>query len=384
MIASKELRYWFISLLILSGCNKEEKKQNFTPVVGVIHVNEESVPLEFESAGKIYGALDIQVRAQVNGILKERRFIEGQYIKKGESLFLIDPAPYQAAVNRAEGNVAQAESEQRRTKRDFDRMEKLFKRKAVSQKEHDDALSALERAEANLKIAKAGLQEARINLEYTDVKAPISGYVRGEYQTIGNLVSVAGESSLLTSMVQLDKVRVNFSVADTFWKKAFELAENGMAIIPDISKLKVSVMLPNNKVHPQTGRIVFVDSAEDSITSTIAMRAEIPNKDASLTPGQFVRVKVSGASYKCPVVPNSCILASANGSVVFVVGENNKAQIRPVKVRLLGNKAIILDGLKAGEKVVYEGLIKVRDGAPITPVMKDKPAEKVNSAAKVK
>ena len=377
---SRKVLVGFI-ILSLSGCKKEQSKQaSYSPVVGVVEVKNESVPLEFEAAGKIYGFLDIQVRAQVNGILKERRFTEGQFVKKGESLFLIDPKPYEAALGRAEGALAQAESEKRRTERDFARMEKLYKSDAVSKKEYDDAMSAVERADANLKVARAGLKEAKINLGYTDVKAPISGYVRKECQTIGNLISTMGESSLLTSMVQLNPVKVEFAISGEFWRKTLQMATTGMATFPGVENLQVEIILPNGQKHPKKGKIIFVDNMEDLQTSTITIKAQIPNDDLSLTPGQFVRVKVTGSTYECPVVPNSCVLASPNGNIVYVIDSDKKASIRPVKIKLLGNKAVILEGLKAGETVVSEGLIKVRNGAPVTPVAKDKVDEQAKNS----
>lgn len=358
----------FTFVLMLTSC-KEEKKPAFAPVVGVVRVKTESIPLEFESAGKIYGALDIQVRAQVGGILKERRFVEGQYVNKGESLFLIDPLPYQAALSRAEGNLAQAESEQRRTDRDFKRMAKLFKSGAVSRKEYDDSLSAVERATANLKVAQAELQTAKINLEYTDVKAPISGFVRRESQTIGNLVSVAGESSLLTSMVQIDPVKVQFSVAGSFWRQIRSLKGESEQSIMD--SLQVHVLMPDGTTHPDLGKIIFVDNTEDPQTSTITIKAEIPNSEHKLMPGQFVRVRVTGRGYQRPVIPNSCILASPNENIVYVIDAENNASIRPVDVKLMENNCVVIKGLKDGEVVVSEGLIKVRDKAKVTPVFKD-------------
>lgn len=358
----------FTLALMLTSC-KEEKKPVFAPVVGVVRVKTKSIPLEFESAGKIYGALDIQVRAQVGGILKERRFVEGQYVNKGESLFLIDPLPYQAALSRAEGNLAQAESEQRRTDRDFKRMAKLFKSGAVSRKEYDDSLSAVERAVANLKVTQAELQTAKINLEYTDVKAPISGFVRRESQTIGNLVSVAGESSLLTSMVQIDPVKVQFSVAGSFWRQIRSLnAESDQSIM---GSLQVHVLMPDGTMHPDVGKVIFVDNTEDPHTSTITIKAEIPNGEHKLMPGQFVRVKVTGNGYQRPVIPNSCILASPNGNIVYVIDAENNASIRSVDVKLMENNCVVIKGLKDGEVVVSEGLIKVRDKAKVTPVFKD-------------
>lgn len=357
--------------LLLNGCKEDQNKQNFAPVVGAVHVVTKSVPLEFEAAGKIYGAHDIQIRAQVSGILKERRFKEGQFVREGESLFLIDPQTYQAAVNAAEGDLAQAQSERKRTERDYNRMKNLFKSSAVSKKDYDDAISAVERADANLKVVRARLEQAKINLSYTNVKAPISGYVRKEQQSVGSLVSATGDASLLTSMVQLDPVKVQFSVSGAFWRNALELAKTGMADVPDIANLRVYIILSDGTIHSDDGTIIFVDKAEDPNTATITLKAEIPNKSLKLMPGQFVRVKVTGATYKCPVVPNSCILSTPGGHMAYVIGNDNKVSARPVTIKLHGNDAIIINGLQDGEIVVSEGLVKVRNASLVTPVFKD-------------
>lgn len=359
---------------VLYGCKEEKKNNNFAPVVGVTHVYKESIPLIIEAAGKVSGSLDIQIRAQVGGILCERKFKEGQYVKKGESLFLIDPIPYRTVLNRMEGSLAQAQSDYKRAQRNFVRMKKLFESRAISQKEYDDSQSDFESAEARLRISEANVKEAKINLEYTNVVAPISGIVRKEYQTVGSLISTAGESSLLTSMVQMNPLHVNFAVAGEFWRKILALAKTSELSMPNLDSLAVQVIMPDGKVCPISGKIVFVDSSEDVKTSTIAMKAEVENKNgkSGLLPGQFVKVKVLGANYQNPVIPNSCVIATANGNMVYVIDKNNVAQVRPVKVKVTGNKAIVMDGLKIGEVVVCDGIIKVRAGAKITPFFKDK------------
>lgn len=363
--------------LFLSGC-KEDKNKAFAPVVGVTHVKKETIPLDIEAAGKVYGSLDVQIRAQIGGILKERKFKEGQYINKGESLFLIDPVPYQNVLSRMEGMLAQANTEIKRAKRELDRMEKLFNCKAVSKKEYDDAQSAYESAEANLKVAMANVKEAKINLDYTNVMAPISGVIRKENQTVGSLISTAGESSFLTSMVQTNPLHVHFSVSGEFWRKVSSLMKTKDVSMPDIDKLQVQVTMPNGNICPVMGKIIFIDNSEDENTSTVAMKAEIPNENnnSGLVAGQFVKVKVLGAKYQNPVVPISAVIATANGNIVYVVEKGNIPQIRAVRVKLLGNKAIVMSGLKAGEIVVCDGVIKVRAGSSITPVFKDKAQSK--------
>lgn len=379
------LRYSVLISLFsfLTSCEDNQKNKNIVPAVKVVAVKKESVSLNFEAAGRVSGSLEIQVRAQVGGILKERKFKEGQFVKKGDSLFLIDPVPYETTLAKMDGVLSQAESDLRRTKRDFDRMLKMFKAKAVSQKEYDDALSAYECSIANVNVAKANVKEAKINLEYTNVRAPMSGIVRKEIQTVGNLISTAGESALLTSIVQTEPLHVHFSIAGDFWRKVFNLAKNNEADIPALEKLTVKVIQPNGDVCPVSGKIVFADNAESSSTGTISLKAEIPNKDgkSGLMPGQFVRVIVSGSQYKNPVIPTSCVIATAGGNMVYVVDENKIAQVRPVKVKTIKNKAIVMSGLREGETVVCDGIIKVRAGSKVAPVSED---EQENNGKNIK
>ncbi|MDR0678474.1 MAG: efflux RND transporter periplasmic adaptor subunit, partial [Holosporaceae bacterium] len=251
-------------LLIVSGCKDKKPAQMPLPLVGAAKAIRQDVPLVVEVPAKITGSLEIQVRAQVGGILKSRVFQEGQYVRAGEKLFEIDQEPYKAALTRANGVLAQAKSELRRTSRDYERMKKLFKDGAVSQKEHDDSLSAYERADANLKVAEGSLHEAEINLGYTEVKAPISGIVRKEAQSIGNLISPTGESSLLTSMVQICPLHANFSVSGALWSSINKSRRDGKITLVESDNYRVEVIMQDGSTYPKPGKIIFVDSSEDS------------------------------------------------------------------------------------------------------------------------
>jgi membrane fusion protein (multidrug efflux system) len=360
-------------LLLMSGCGDKDNVKMPLPLVSGAKAHRMNVPLTIEVPAKITGSFEIQVRAQVNGILKTRLFKEGQYVQEGEKLFIIDQAPYLAAVTRAQGNLAQAESEAKRSQRDFKRVKKLFEVGAVSQKEYDDVLSVYERAMANVKMAQGSLHEAEINLGYTEVKAPISGIVRKEAQSIGNLVSVAGESGLLTSMVQVCPLHANFSVSGSVWASLNKGMREGQIKMPSPKDYVVEVVMADGSVYPRKGRVIFIDSSEDNYTSSVQFKAEIPNdKDQqTLLPGQFVRIRVIGIEYQnAVVVPASSVILSQVGSMVYVVRGDKTVAVRPVKAETIGNYAVIHDGLSEGEVVISEGIVKARPGQAVNAVLK--------------
>ncbi len=365
-------------LLFLNGCEEKKPVQMAAPVVGVSRVLRQNVPLNIEVPAKITGSLEIQVRAQVGGILKSRNYKEGEFVHQGAKLFEIDPAPYQAALTRAQGSFAQAESELRRTTRDYERMQKLHKAKAISQKEYDDTLSAYERAQANMKVAEGAMHEAEINLGYTEVKAPISGIVRKEAQSVGNLVSPNGDSSLLTSMVQVWPLHANFSISGATWTEIGKSFQKGEVSLADLNDVKVQVIMADGTIYPHEGKLIFLDSSEDNQTSSISAKAEIPSNAAQkmLLPGQFVRVRIIGHEYKnALVVPATALISSQAGFMVYVVKEDKTVEVRPVKAEVINNQAVISEGLKENETVIHEGIIKARPGLPVTPVFDETKSE---------
>jgi membrane fusion protein (multidrug efflux system) len=361
--------------LFFVGC--EEKKQSQQAplqLVGAAKAERKNIPLNLEAPAKITGSLEIQVRAQVSGILKSRTFHEVQYVTQGEKLFEIDPEPYKAALTRANGALAQANSEVRRTSRDYERMRKLHKVGAVSQKEHDDSLSAFERANANLKVAEGSVREAEINLGYTEVKAPISGIVRKEAQSVGNLVSEKNEaSSLLTSMVQICPLHASFSISGSVWGNLTKKQMAGTVSGSKFDDYKVEVIMSDGTKYEKDGKIIFVDSSEDNLTSSVSVKAEIPNdeKQRILLPGQFVRVRLVGAEYNGVItVPAAALISTNLGHVVYVVKEDKTVEVRPVKAEVVGNQALIETGLQEGEIVVFEGISKARPGQAVNAVLK--------------
>lgn len=373
--------------VFLTACNKKaETAAAPAPVVSAVTVIQRDLPWDIEYPAQVAGSLEIQIRAQVGGILEARLYNEGEYVAEGKQLFQIDDKEYKVALEKAQGALAQAIAEEKRTQRTYKRMKSLRADNAVSQQDYDNALSAYESAQANVQVAKAGVSDAEINLGYTKVTAPISGIAGKETQSVGSLISPAGESGLLTTMVQINPLYVNFSMPSRQFEKLasgflsgqialgkedqqeYLKTEQYRAVSAQDAPVYVEAVLGNGKTYSERGKIIFFDSTENSQTSSLAMKAEFPNPKNSraLMPGQFVRVRLVGAVYKNAVlVPSSALLNTQNGLLAYVVDSNNTLAARPVQAELQDNIYIVTDGLKAGERVVSEGLIKVRPGQQV-------------------
>ena len=222
------------AVLSCSACKgKQAGGQMPAQTVNAIEVVQADLPWDIEYPAQVAGSLQVNVRAQVGGILQSRLFDEGAYVKEGTQLFQIDDKEYKAALERARGSLAQAEAQERSTQREYNRMKKLLADKAVSQKNYDDALSAYETAQANVQVAKAGVTTAKINFDYTKVKAPISGIVGKEAQSVGSLVSPTGESGFLTTMVQTNPLWVNFSMPGSQFAKLASGYMSGQIVLGD-------------------------------------------------------------------------------------------------------------------------------------------------------
>ncbi len=361
---------FFAALAILSLCACGKDKQPSAPEVTVnaIKLIAQDAPLNLNYPAQIAGSMDIEVRAQVGGILKSREYVEGSYVEKGAPLFIIDPQPYQVALEKAQGTLAQADSEVKRTKREYERMRRLFKENAVSAKEHDDALSAYETAKANYQVAQAGVNDAQINLGYTTVTAPIDGLTGKEKQSEGSLiVANATQASLLTTMVKTDPLYINFSMPSRDWNLGPKTKKAGK-IETSIEDIKVKVVFDDGSVYPQDGKIFFVDNTEDVKTSSIAFKAELPNPNLSplLLPGKFVRVRLEGVSFKDALVaPISALVPTDNGYNAYVVNAQGIIEIKPVKASVGGTFAFISGGLSAGDIIMTEGMVKVKAGQKV-------------------
>jgi membrane fusion protein (multidrug efflux system) len=368
---------------VLAACspsNGTEKGAGHGPMGGgmpaaevtVVAAAAQDLPVTWEYVGQTAGSREVEVRARVTGILLSRNFKEGERVKKGQSLFTIDPAPFQAALARAVADVAAAEARHDQAKRNAARLRPLYADKAVSQKEHDDALSAEAIGAADVKAAQARLTEAKLNLEYTRVEAPVSGITTRALPSEGTLVS--GPSVLLTSVVQVDPMWVNFGIADNEQAAIHKQAQAGSLRLP--RNFQVELRLADGAVYPHPGKLDFADVRVSTATGTREARAEVPNPDGLLHPGQFVRVVLKGAVIPNAVtVPQRAVLEGPQGKFVYVVNDKSQAEPRPVQAgRWAEDRWVISAGLKGGERVIVDGVMKIGPGAPVRTA--EKPAEK--------
>ena len=376
--------------MTFSGCKDKKPAAPQAAAVNAVEVIEQDYPWNIEYPAQVAGSLDVQIRAQVGGILQARLYNEGEFVEAGTQLFQIDDKEYKVALEKAQGSLAQAKAEVTRTRNTYKRVKRLRKENAVSQQDYDNALSAYETAQANVQVAEAGVNNAQINLDYTKVTAPISGIAGKEAQTVGSLIAPAGESGLLTTMVQIDPLYVNFSMPGSQFEKLAQGYREGQIVLGDEEKQKilqerryrdtdvsevpiyVEVLLSDDKVYAQRGKIIFFDSSENTQTSSIAIKAEIANpaRTRELIPGQFVRVRLVGAVFKNAVlVPSSALLPSANGLTAYVINAENKIEMRPVKANLQDDLYIVSEGLKAGERIVNGGLVKIHPDELVNPTL---------------
>ena len=370
-----------LTLLLLTGCGSDSTAQEPSggamppPEVAAVTVTRGDMPLAMEYMGQTAGSREVEVRARVGGILLRRTYAEGTPVKKGDLLFEIDPVPFQATLEQAQGRLAQAEAKLAQAKRDLARMEQLFKGDVISQKDRDDALTAFETATAEVTSAKAAVREAGINLGYTKVEAPISGLTSKEARSEGSLVVASSESSLLTTISRVDPIYANFSMPGPETMLLRGLREKGQIGFANGADFQVSLIQADGAPFGHEGRINFTDTQVDQTTGVVKFRAEFPNPENTIMPGQFVRVRLNGAFLKdAMTVPQGAVLITQQGTMVWVVDAAGVVSPRPVTLgRTEGNNYLVEKGLAPGERVVTEGIIKVRPGMTVT-VRGDKPA----------
>lgn len=338
------------------------------PPVSTVTVEPKTLPVSYEFVGQTAGYRDVEVRARVTGILLKRHYEEGARVKQGQSLFLIDPAPFQVALNRAEADLATADARRAQAARDAERLKPVMEIKAVSRKEFDDALSAADIAQAEVKGAQARVAEAKLNLGYTRVESPITGVSSRSLRSEGTLVS--GPDVLLTTVTQIDPLYVIFGVPEAEHVRIRRDIEAKKLQLPSDGNFAVKLVLADGSTYDKSGRLGFTDVRVNTQTGTVEARATVPNASGNLLPGQFVRVRLDGATRPNAVsVPQRAVLEGPKGKYVYVVNAESKAEIRPVQVGdWLGDSWVIDSGLNAGDRVIVDGVLKIGPGAPVNVV----------------
>jgi membrane fusion protein (multidrug efflux system) len=358
---------------MLVGCGQEKSSAAAAPQpvpVHIVKVAPRSVPIRFTVPGQVEGSKEVEVRARVSGILQKQFYKEGDAVKAGAPLFEIDPATYEVALAQAKGQQAQATAQADQARREEARLKPLVAERAVSRKEYDDAVSARQSAEASLQQATAAVNQAQLNLSYTAVNAPVAGISGRAEHSVGTLISTDSNGSLLTTINQLTPIWVRFSLAES------DLAKIPGGRIGRGNPPEIQVVLGDRTPYPGRGRLNFAATAIDIKLGTQQLRAEFDNPREQLLPGQYVSVNIlAGQRDNVYLVPQSAVIQTEKANLVFVIDAQGNAQAQTVQTGdWIGSDWAIMSGLKAGDRVIVDNLLKVRPGIPVTEAPAGAPA----------
>jgi len=352
-------------MLSLTGCQEAAPTALPPPIVQVMEVTATNVPLFTEIIGQLDSPQNVEVRARVEAFVDKMLFIEGTEVKEGDPLFKLDDKPFQERLAAANGMLAEAKAALNKYEKDVARLKPLAEKRAIPQQDLDNAVASVAVGQANVLSAQARVVSAEIDLGYCDVTAPRAGLIGAKQVSEGSLVG-KGEPTLMTTISQLDPIWFYCNVSEVAYLRAeAEVRRTGNKV----EDLGMDLILADGAVHPGRGRFVFIDRAVDTKTGTLRVRAEFPNPDKVLRPGMFARIKVDlGIRPDSILVPQRAVTELQGKNFVWIIGADNQASQRAVKVgEPIGENLLILEGLKAGERLVTEGLQKVREGTPVQP-----------------
>lgn len=341
-----------ISCAMLTACEEKKAAQQMPPPpVAIYEVKIENAPWNAEYQAQASGSRAVEVRARIEAIITKRLYNEGDYVKAGQQLFQLDRDVYEARMESAQAQYVNAEKE-------WQRVRPLYEKNAVSQKERDQARAAYE-------TAKADLQLARINLDYCQVVSPVSGYSSKEIYTPGNLVS---NNSLLTYVNQTDPMYIDFSIAAPERMLRQQLAREGRLAFPPDGKYVARLRLLDGRMYDGEGTIQFIDSKVQPTTGVIQARAVFDNKNGAIMPGQYVRIYMDGDILTNAIlIPQKCVSHTAKGDSVYVVGADDVVSAIPIEIGVtVGDRYLVTSGLKGGERIISEGLVKARPGSKVS------------------
>jgi len=354
---------------VFAGCSKSgsNDKVSGPPEVLVTEPLQQDVPVVREWIGSLDGAVNADVRARVSGYVISQNYKEGTVVKQGDLLFQVDPSVYEAAVEQAKASLSQAEANQLQTEQTEQRETQLFEQKVESAQNRDNAVQSNTAAKAAVKAQQATLRQAELNLEFTKITAPIGGVVGIANPGIGDLVG-PGDANPLATISTVDPIKVYFQISEQDYLKVAQERIDANRTSP-APPPPVEIILADGTLYPRQGKFSAVDRQVDNQTGTIRLAALFPNPDNILRPGQFVRVRVTVKTLQgALLVPQRAVNELQTSFELAVVGADNKAEIRTVKLgERVGALWVVEEGLKAGERVVVEGLQKVRDNEPVKP-----------------
>jgi len=353
------------SLSFLSGCKKAAPAASPPPVVEVMEIKATNAPTSVEFIGQLDSPQNVDVRARVEAFVDKMLFTEGTEVKEGQSLFKLDDKPYLEHLAAAKGRLAEAKAALNKYEKDVARLTPLAEKKAVPQQDLDNALASVDVGKASVISAQALVDSAILDIGYCDVRAPVTGLIGAKQVSMGDLVG-KGQPTLLATISVLDPIWFYCNVSEVDYIHAeSEIQRTGKRI----EDLPVNLILANEVKHPDQGKFVFIDRAVDTKTGTLRVRAQFANAKKTLRPGMFGRIKVDlGTTADSIAIPERAVTELQGKSFVWTVGSNNKVTQTSVKVGgQLGDNLLILEGLKPGDRIVVEGLQKVKEGAPVEP-----------------
>jgi membrane fusion protein (multidrug efflux system) len=362
----------FASTVALTGCDLQPQQQSAAAQsvpVGVITLHAQSITLKSELPGRVSAFQIAQIRPQVTGIIQSRLFTEGSLVSQGQALYQIDSAPFEAQVAVSEAAVARAEASIASNKAKATRYSELLKIKAVSQQDFDEADAAYKQANADLLTAKAQLQTAKINLQYSHVLSPINGQISKSDITVGALVS-ANQTTALATVTQLDPIYVDLTQSSSELTKLKKALASGSLTVDQANQTEVELKLEDGSMYAHKGTLQFSEVTVNPGTGSVILRAKFPNPEQLLLPGMYVRAEVvEGVKSNAIIVPQRGISRNNKGeATAMVVGADSTAQSRVLNVdRTIGSNWLVAKGLNAGDKLIVEGLQKIRPGAPVNP-----------------
>ena len=362
-----------VTIMLTTACGDgDEAKMPPPPEVGVVTVKTEPTPIRTQLPGRAVASITSEVRPQVTGIIRSVPFKEGASVRAGQILYEIDDAPFRAAVAQAAAGLQSAEATVLSTKARAERFGLLVRNGGVSKQDADDAEAAYRQAVANVGQARANLQSAQINLDYTKVKAPISGRIGRTFFTQGALVT-AGQAQALSSIQTLDPIFVDITQSSADMLRLTRALSSGGAVP---TEAPVTLTLPDGSDYGRGGTLEFSEPVVDTQTGSVTLRATFPNPDALLLPGMYVQANVTEAiNPNAILVPQQAVSRNQRGQpVALVVGPDNKVEERVVETRqTVGDRWVVTSGLSAGERVIVEGSQRARAGAVVNPVEAETP-----------
>jgi membrane fusion protein (multidrug efflux system) len=358
-----------VCVLALAGCGRDQPAAKAQPPAvpaTVITVTGTDAPYEAEFVGETESSQEVEIRARVEGFLESINYQEGSVVKKGAVLFQMDRKPFEAALAAARAELEAQQARLATAAANLRRVGPLAAEDALSQKDLDDATGSRDAAAAAVESARSRVQQAEIDLSYTTIRAPLSGVTSFARRQPGSFIA-PGPDSLLTYVSALDPMRVNFSVSENEQLRFTKLINANKLRRPEDGRYAVKIVLADGTVVPAPGLVTFGDASYNKETGTFLVRAELPNKDGTLRPGQFVRVLLGGATWVNAIeVPQRAVQQGPQGNFVWVVNAESKAEPRPVTVGpLVGDRWIIDEGLQAGERIVVDGALKLAPGVTV-------------------